>query len=63
MAEKKVKVALNLRAKASLKAAIVTVIPSGTVLTVPDDDKGGAWTKVEYNDLKGFVKSEFLTEV
>lgn len=63
MAERRVKEGynLNLRRKASLKAAVIAVIPSGAAVTVPDGNKGGKWTRAVYGDLEGYVMREYLT--
>ena len=63
MAERRVKEGynLNLRRKGSLKAAVIAVIPSGTLISVPDGDKGGKWTRAVYGDVEGYVMREYLT--
>lgn len=65
MAERRVKEGynLNLRRKGSLKAAVIAVIPSGTLISVPDGDKGGKWTRAVYGDVAGYVMREYLEEV
>ena len=63
MAERRVKEGfnLNLRRKASLKAAVIAVIPSGAAVSVPDGNKGGKWTRAVYGDLEGYVMREYLS--
>ena len=50
---------LNLRARATLTAEILTRIPQNAVVTVIE--KGAVWTQVSYGSRTGYVKTQFLT--
>ena len=50
---------LNLRARATLTAEILTRIPQNAVVTVLE--KGAVWTQVTYGSRTGYVKTQFLT--
>ncbi|MBO4378981.1 MAG: SH3 domain-containing protein [Clostridia bacterium] len=50
---------LNLRARATLTAEILTRIPQNAVVTVLE--KGAVWTQVSYGSRTGYVKTQFLT--
>ena len=50
---------LNLRARATLTAEILTRIPQNAVVTVLE--KGAVWTQVTYGSRTGYVNTQFLT--
>jgi len=54
-----VKVALNLRSSASLKAKILTVLPRHVTVTVKQVK--GSWSKVTYKSRTGWVYNDYLS--
>lgn len=50
---------LNLREYADASARVLLTIPNGAWLTVLD--RGGAWSRVVYNGIYGYVMSSFLS--
>ncbi|MBQ9849186.1 MAG: WG repeat-containing protein [Clostridia bacterium] len=51
---------LNLRAEASPEATKIAQIPNGTVISV--SKSVGGWAYVKYNNLQGWVSSEYLVK-
>ncbi|MDU5742634.1 MAG: SH3 domain-containing protein [Finegoldia magna] len=53
---------LNLREKAGADQRLLASIPQNTKLEVLEekDVDGVKWTKVKYNDMEGFVLSEYI---
>ena len=49
---------VNLREKKSTRSQLLKKIPSGAEITVTA--ASGSWAQVEYRNLRGFVKSEFI---
>ena len=54
---------LNLRQQAGTDQILLASIPQNTELEVLEekDGDGGKWSKVKYNDLEGFVLSEYIS--
>lgn len=52
--------ALNMRKEPSLSAQVLKQYPSGTWMTVLDDQ--GEWSKVRVNGLEGYVMSKYLAD-
>lgn len=53
--------ALNLRSDASLSGAVLTVIPSGTTVSVTGDGQNG-FLPVSYDGLQGWASADFLSD-
>lgn len=53
---------LNMREKAGADQRLLASIPQNTELEVLEekDVEGVKWTKVKYNDIEGFVLSEYI---
>jgi len=52
---------LNVRAEKSTESDRVTTLVKGTIVVV--EEKGGEWSAVNYQGFKGFVKTEYLTDI
>ena len=52
--------ALNMRAEPSLSAKVLRQYPTGTWMTVLEDQ--GEWSKVRVNGLEGYVMSKYLSD-
>ena len=52
---------LNLRSEASTSSSILASMPHGTQITLLG--MGGAWSRVQYGTLSGYVKSEYISVV
>jgi uncharacterized protein YraI len=53
---------LNLRSGPSTSYQVLTTIPAGTILYIPEDC-ACAWIKVYYNGKIGYVSSKYLTDI
>lgn len=51
---------LNLRVAPEMTAAIVDVLPDGTIVEAVITELGKEWANVSVNGLGGFVKSKFV---
>lgn len=49
---------INMRVSKSTSSGLIATIPQNTEVMVIDDD--GEWCKIQYNNLIGYVKSEFV---
>lgn len=53
---------LNLRAGPSTDAGIILTIPSGSTITITDENSDGSWLAVAYADESGWVSADFVAQ-
>lgn len=52
---------LNIRRAPRKDAAVVTVVPEETELTIAGDSRDGEWYKVSTGDIKGWCMKRYVT--